>query len=303
MNPVLIILFVFLLIIFVSSFFVVRQQTIGVIERFGKFIRIATPGLNFKIPIIDQVVVRLNMRVQQLDVTVETKTEDDVFVNLKVSVQFAIMPEKAFEAHYRLTNVKEQVSAYVFDVVRARVPYLKLDDVFSKKDEIADAVKNELHVTMDDFGYNVIKTLVTDIDPDKHVKAAMNEINSATRMRIAAAEKGEADRILKVKAAEAEAESMALQGRGVADQRRAIIDGLRESVEGFKNSMEGATASEVMVVALMTQYFDTLKELAKHSHTNTLMVPNSPDGLNALLDQLRDTLIHSQILAKDVKKS
>lgn len=297
--PLLVVIGILGAVVFFSSLFVVRQQTIAIIERFGKFHRTVQPGLNLKLPFADRVVSRVNMRVQQLDVVVETKTEDDVFVNLKVSVQFAIMSDKVFEAYYRLNNVKEQVTAYVFDVVRARVPYLKLDDVFSKKDEIAIAVKEELQATMDDFGYDIIKTLVTDIDPDARVKSAMNDINAATRLRIAAAEKGEAERILKVKAAEAEAESKALQGKGIADQRKAIIEGLRDSVEEFQSSIQGSTASDVMMLVLMTQYFDTLKEIAEHSNTNTIMVPNSPNGLGSFFDQIRQAIVTANLFTNE----
>ncbi len=285
------------LLIFLSTLFVVRQQSVGIIERFGKFHRTVHPGLNIKIPFMDRVVARVNMRVQQLEIDVETKTSDDVFVKLKVAVQYSVMPERVYEAYYRLNNVREQVTAFVFDTVRARVPYLKLDDVFSKKDEIAVAVKDELQCTMDDFGYDIIKTLVTDIDPDPKVKLAMNEINAATRMRIAAAEKGEADRILKVKAAQAEAESKALQGKGVADQRKAIIDGLRDSVEEFRHAVEGSKAADVMMMVLMTQYFDTLKEVAENSNSNTVMLPNSPGGMGDIFNQLRQTIIGANIFS------
>jgi regulator of protease activity HflC (stomatin/prohibitin superfamily) len=283
------------LLVFLSTLFVVRQQSVGIIERFGKFHRTVHPGLNIKIPFMDRVVARVNMRVQQLEIDVETKTADDVFVKLKVAVQYSVMPDRVYEAYYRLNNVREQVTAFVFDTVRARVPYLKLDDVFSKKDEIAVAVKDELQTTMDDFGYDIIKTLVTDIDPDPKVKLAMNEINAATRMRIAAAEKGEAERILKVKAAQADAESKALQGKGVADQRKAIIDGLRDSVEEFRHTVEGSKAADVMMMVLMTQYFDTLKEVAEHSHSNTVMLPNSPGAMGDILNQLRQTIIGANL--------
>lgn len=283
--------------LFLSTLFVVRQQSVGLIERFGKFHRTVHPGLNIKIPLMDRVVARVNMRVQQLEIDVETKTADDVFVKLKVAVQYSVMPDRVYEAYYRLNNVREQVTAFVFDTVRARVPYLKLDDVFSKKDEIAVAVKDELQSTMDDFGYDILKTLVTDIDPDPKVKLAMNEINAATRMRIAAAEKGEAERILKVKAAQAEAESKALQGKGIADQRKAIIDGLRDSVEEFRHSVEGSKASDVMMMVLMTQYFDTLKEVAEHSNANTLMMSNSPGGVGDIFNQLRQTIIGANIFS------
>jgi regulator of protease activity HflC (stomatin/prohibitin superfamily) len=277
--------------IFTGFFFVVKQQTIGIVERFGKFQRIAQPGLNLKIPLIDKVVSRVSMRVMQLDVTVETKTADDVFVHVQVSVQYMVMPDKVYDAYYRLSNVREQVTSYVFDVVRARVPDLPLDDVFSKKDEIARAVKNELEDTMDDFGYKIMYALVTDIDPDPKVKEAMNEINAATRQRVAASEKGEAERILKVKAAQAEAESKALQGKGIADQRRAIIEGLQTSVKEFQTSVDGSTAQDVMMLVLMTQYFDTLHSVAEHSNTNTIMIPSTPGGLQDLSQQIREAMI------------
>ncbi len=278
-------------ILFMGSFFVIKQQTVGLIERFGKFRRLAQPGLRFKIPIMDKLIARLNMRVQQLDVVVETKTADDVFVHLKVSVQYFVIPEKVYEAFYKLSNVHQQITAYVFDLSRARVPKLKLDDLFEKKDEIADAVRSELGHTMSEFGYDIMKALVTDIEPDSKVKEAMNEINAATRMRMAASEKGEADRILKVKAAEAEAQSKALQGKGIADQRKAIIEGLRDSVEQFQQAVEGSSAKDVMTLVLMTQYFDTLQNIGEHSHTNTIMLPHSPGGLTAIADQIRDAMI------------
>lgn len=279
------------LVIFLGAFFVVKQQTVGVIERFGKFHGIARPGLNFKIPLIDKVVARVSMRVMQLEVSVETKTKDDVFVNTQISVQYAVMVDKVYDAYYRLSNVHDQVTSYVFDVVRARVPSLELDDVFSKKDEIATAVKAELEETMNGFGYNILYALVTDINPDQKVKDAMNEINAATRLRIAASEKGEADRILKVKAAQAEAESKALQGKGVADQRRAIIEGLQGSIQEFEANIAGSSAKEVMMLVLMTQYFDTLTAIAEHSNNNTIMIPSTPGGLSDFTAQIRDSLI------------
>jgi regulator of protease activity HflC (stomatin/prohibitin superfamily) len=278
-------------ILFMGAFFVVKQQTVGLIERFGKFRRLVQPGLRFKIPIMDNLVARINMRVQQLDVVVETKTADDVFVHLKVSVQYFVIPEKVYEAFYKLSNVHQQITAFVFDLTRARVPKLKLDDLFERKDEIADAVRSELGHTMSEFGYDILKALVTDIEPDSKVKEAMNEINAATRMRMAASEKGEADRILKVKAAEAEAQSKALQGKGIADQRKAIIEGLRDSVEQFQQAVEGSSARDVMTLVLMTQYFDTLQNIGEHSHTNTILMPHSPGGLTAIADQIRDAMV------------
>ncbi len=286
-----IILIILALWFLIAMFFTVGQQTAGVVQRFGKFARVAGPGLNVKIPLIERIAGRVNLRVQQLDVNVETKTEDNVFVHVLVSVQFFVHPEKVFEAFYRLDDPGRQITSFVFDVVRARVPKIKLDDVFEKKDEIADAVKNELAQMMDDFGYGIVKTLVTDIDPDPKVKAAMNEINAAQRMRVAASEKGEADRILKVKAAEAEAQSKALQGKGIADQRKAIVEGLRESVGEFQKTVHGTTAQDVMQLVLMTQYFDTLKEIGATSHSNTVMIPHSPGSLNDLSTQIRDAMI------------
>src|SRR5205823_4020920 len=192
-----------------------------------------------------------------------------------------------YEAFYKLSDADMQITAFVFDVVRARVPRIKLDDVFEKKDEIADAVKNELDHVMSEFGYGIVKALVTDIDPDHKVKEAMNEINAAQRLRVAAAEKGEAERILKVKSAEAEAQSKALQGRGIADQRKAIVDGLRASVEEFRHGVPGATAHDVMSLVLLTQYFDTLKEVGLASKTNTILIPHSPGSLNDVMSQVR----------------
>jgi len=281
-----------------GTFFTVEQQTAAIVQRFGKFVNIAMPGLNVKIPLIDAVAGRINLRVQQLDVRVETKTEDNVFLQAVVSVQYHVLPTKIYEAFYRLADPEAQITSYVFDVVRARVPQIKLDDVFEKKDEIADAVKSELAEVMDDFGYGILKALVTDIDPDPKVKAAMNEINAAQRMRVAATEKGEADRILKVKAAEAEAQSKALQGKGIADQRKAIVDGLRQSVEEFRHGVPGATAQDVMNLVLMTQFFDTLKDVGLSSHTNTIMIPHSPGFMNDLMAQMRNAMISADAAAR-----
>lgn len=286
------------LLLVLSCFFVVTQQTAGVVQRLGKFLYVAQPGLNFKVPLIDAVAGRVNLRVQQLNVKVETKTEDNVFVHVIVAVQYLVLPEKVYDAFYRLTDADTQIRAFVFDVVRARVPRIKLDDVFEKKDEIADAVKNELSHVMDDFGYGIVKALVTDIDPDPKVKEAMNEINAAQRLRVAATEKGEAERILKVKAAEAEAQSKALQGKGIADQRRAIVDGLRESVDDFQKAVPGATPQDVMNLVLMTQYFDTLKEVGQTSHSNTILLPHSPGALSDIAAQMRNAMITADQVAR-----
>ena len=295
MAEFLFILIVFLLIILffvvVFGFFTVAQQTNAIIERFGKFTRIAKPGLNWRIPLIDTVAGRLNLKIRQLDVKIETKTKDNVFVNVVVSVQYYVLPEKVYQAFYSLNNANAQITSFVFDVVRAEVPKITLDNVFEKKDDIAVAVKQELTDVMDDFGYGIIKALVTDIDPDAKVKEAMNEINAAERLRYAATEKGEAEKILVVKAAEAEAESKALQGKGIADQRRAIIEGLQDSVGEFQKNVEGADAREVMNLVLVTQYFDTMKDIAANSSSNTIMIPNSPGSVGNITDEIRNAII------------
>lgn len=277
----------------VATFFTVEQRTTAIVQRLGKFVREAGPGLHVKIPFIDRVIGRVSLRVQQLDVKIETKTEDNVFVQMVVAVQYFVLPEKVYDAFYKLDDATRQVTSFVFDVVRARVPKIKLDDVFEKKDEIADIVKSELAQVMDGFGYGILKALVTDIDPDPRVKESMNEINAAQRMRLAATEKGEADRILKVKAAEGDAQSKALQGRGISDQRKAIVAGLRDSVDEFQKSVPGTTAKDVMNLVLMTQYFDMLKEIGASSRTNAILIPHSPGNLSSLTEQMRNAMIEA----------
>jgi regulator of protease activity HflC (stomatin/prohibitin superfamily) len=290
------IIFLFLVLLF--GFFTVEQQTNAIVERFGKFNRIAHPGLNWRIPFVDRIAGRINLRIQQLDVQVETKTKDNVFVRIVVSVQYFASPDNVYKAFYSLDNTRAQITSFVFDVVRARVPSIILDEVFEKKDEIADAVKSELSTMMDDFGYSILKALVTDIDPDNQVKASMNEINASQRLRVAATEKGEADKIIQVKAAEAEAESKALQGKGIADQRKAIIEGLSESVDEFQRNIPGANAQDVMNLVLITQYFDTLKDIGAQSKSNTVLIPHSPGGMKEFSDQIRDAIITAQEVGK-----
>lgn len=297
---VLIVIAVFALILLFSGLFTVEQQTAALVERFGKFRRVANPGLNLKVPFVERVAGRINLRVQQLDVTVETKTKDNVFVHIIVAVQYMVLGEKVYDAFYRLDQPTVQITAYVFDVVRARVPKMELDDVFERKDEVAIAVKDELSGEMDTFGYIIVQALVTDIDPDKKVKESMNEINAAKRLREAAQERGEADKILKVKAAEAEAESKALQGRGIADQRRAIIDGLRESVDQFAQSISGTTPESIMQLVLMTQHYDTVKEIGASSRSNTIFMPYSPGGMSDLAVQMREALIGANVVGQSI---
>jgi regulator of protease activity HflC (stomatin/prohibitin superfamily) len=294
-----IIIFVVLIVLFVISiFFVVDQQTVAIIERFGKFKKAATTGLNMKIPLIDKIRGRISLRIQQLDVPVETKTKDNVFVKVAVSVQFFVMENKIFQAYYKFTNPASQIQSFVFDVVRAKVPGMSLDDVFEKKDDIALAVKSELSELMEEFGYGIVKALVTDIDPDDKVKKAMNEINEAQRLRVAAQERGEAEKILKIKAAEAESESMRLRGLGVALQRKAIIDGLKQSVDGFAQSLPGIKPEEVMSLVLVTQYFDTLKEIGANNRSSTILLSPSPKGLQDIAEQLREGIITANLVTE-----
>lgn len=287
--------------ILANGLFTVTQQTAAIVERFGRFKRIAKAGLNFKIPIIDRIAGRLSLRIQQLDVRVETKTNDNVFVFVVVSVQYYVLPDKVIDAFYRLQNPQAQITSFVFDTVRARVPSIILDDLFEKKDDIAQAVKTELDAVMDDFGYGIVKALVTDIDPDAKVKVSMNEINAAQRLREAAVQQAEADKIRVVKAAEGEAESKALQGQGIANQRKAIIEGLKESVENFSSTVDGAKAQDVMNLVLMTQYFDTIKDIGLNSSSNTIMIPHSPGGMGDISEQMRNAVITANEITKHHK--
>ena len=261
---------------------IIRQQQEGAVELLGKYNRKITAGLNFKIPLIERVRV-LDLRVQQLDVEVETKTLDDVFVKLKISTQFQIVD--IYKALYQLHDPSAQLKSYIFDVVRSQVPKLNLDDVFSKKDDIAGAVRQELGESMDDFGFKIIQALVTDIDPDTKVKEAMNEINTAKRLRLAAMDKAEAEKIAIVKKAEAEASSKKLQGEGIANQRKAIVDGLRSSIKEMQEATE-IDAKEVLSLILTTQYFDTLKSMSDQSHTNTIFMSHSPGGASDVQSQI-----------------
>ncbi len=296
------ILLVIALLILVTGLFTVRQQTAAVVERFGRFNKISGAGLNFKIPLIDLIAGRLSLRVQQLDVRVETKTKDNVFVVVVVSVQYHVLEDKVLDAFYKLQNPQEQIRSYVFDTVRARVPIVPLDQLFEMKDDIANAVKSELDTVMANFGYGIIKTLVTDIDPDAKVKASMNEINAAQRLRMAAVEQAEADKIRVVKAAEGEAESKALQGKGIADQRKAIIEGLKDSVENFSTAVNGVDSQDVMNLVMMTQYFDTIKDLGLSGKNSTILIPHGPGGMTDMSDQIRNAMITAEQVNKSHKK-
>ena len=264
--------------------FIVKQQTAAIIERFGRFLVIRKPGLHIKIPFIDRIAGRLSLKILQLDVIVETKTKDDVFVKLKVSVQYKVLPEKVYDAFYKLDYPQDQITSYVFDVVRAEVPKMKLDDVFEKKDDIANAVKGELNDAMINYGYDIIKALVTDIDPDQQVKEAMNRINAAEREKVAAQYEGDAARILIVEKAKAEAESKRLQGQGIADQRREIARGLEESVDVLNNV--GINSQEASALIVVTQHYDTLQSIGEETNSNLILLPNSPQAGSDMLNNM-----------------
>jgi regulator of protease activity HflC (stomatin/prohibitin superfamily) len=281
-------------IILFASFFMVKQQTAAIIERFGKFHSIRQSGLHIKIPLVDRVSGRLSLKIQQLDVIIETKTLDDVFVKLKVSVQYKVIYDKVYDAFYKLDYPHDQITSYVFDVVRAEVPKMKLDDVFVKKDDIAIAVKAELNDAMMEYGYDIIRTLVTDIDPDAQVKIAMNRINAADREKTAAQYEGDAQRILIVEKAKAEAESKRLQGQGIADQRREIARGLEESVDVLNRV--GINSQEASALIVVTQHYDTLQSIGSETNTNLILLPNSPQaGSNMLNDMVASFTASNQI--------
>tara|TARA_R110002073_G_scaffold279026_1_gene443035 strand:- start:296010 stop:296960 length:951 start_codon:yes stop_codon:yes gene_type:complete len=293
------ILFIGLIILF-AAIFIVKQQTVAIIERFGKFQSIRHSGFQLKIPIIDKIAGKVSLKIQQLDVIVETKTLDDVFVKLKVSVQYVILRDKVYDAFYKLEYPHDQITSYVFDVVRAEVPKMKLDDVFVKKDDIAIAVKNELKDAMLDYGFDIIKTLVTDIDPDAQVKVAMNRINAADREKTAAQYEGDAARILIVERAKAEAESKRLQGQGIADQRREIARGLEESVEVLNKV--GINSQEASALIVVTQHYDTLQSIGEHTNSNLILLPNSPQAGSDMLNNMVASFTASNQIGEAMKK-
>ncbi|UZO81835.1 SPFH domain-containing protein [Aquimarina sp. ERC-38] len=291
---------IFAIIILLSGIFTVRQQTAAIVERFGKFHSIRNSGLHFKIPVFDRIAGRINLKIQQLDVIVETKTKDDVFVRLKISVQFQVIKEKVYDAFYKLENPNDQITSYVFDVVRAEVPKMKLDDVFERKDDIAIAVKQELNEAMVNYGYDIIKTLVTDIDPDLQVKEAMNRINAAEREKVAAEYEAEAERIKIVAKARAEAESKRLQGQGIADQRREIARGLEESVDVLNNV--GINSQEASALIVVTQHYDTLQSIGEETNSNLILLPNSPQAGSDMLNNMIASFTASNQIGEEMRK-
>lgn len=300
MEAGIIIPFILIALLVLSGVFTVKQQTIALVERLGKFHSIKGPGLQFKIPFIDKVAGKVNIKIQQLDVLVETKTKDNVFVKLKVSVQFRVLEDAVYDAFYKLENPYEQITSYVFDTVRAEVPKLKLDDVFERKDDIAVAIRRELEEAMNEYGYGIVKALVTDIDPDHEVKISMNRINAAERGKLAAEYEGEAERIRIVAKARAEAESKRLQGQGIADQRREIAKGLEESVEVL-NSV-GINSQEASALIVVTQHYDTLQSMGENANSNIILLPNSPSAGSDMLSQMVTSFSASQQIGEAMKE-
>ena len=291
----------FIVLVLFGTIFIVKQQSAAVVERFGKFVSVRHSGLQIKIPIVDRVAGRLSLRIQQLDVVVETKTKDDVFVKVKVSVQYKVIKDKVYDAFYKLDYPQDQITSYVFDVVRAEVPKMILDDVFEKKDDIAIAVKGELNEAMKNYGFDIIKTLVTDIDPDAQVKESMNRINASEREKVAAQFEGDAQRILIVERAKAEAESKRLQGQGIADQRREIARGLEDSVKVLNNvDINSQEASALIVV---TQHYDTLQSVGSASNSNLILMPNSPQAGSEMLNNMVASFTASNQIGEQMKKA
>jgi len=289
----LVILALIVLSLILGSFFTVNTAQVAVITRFGKFLRVADAGLNWKVPYFDTVSGVVSLRVNQITLTMETKTKDNVFVTIPISVQNRVRPEKVYDAFYKLSDPVAQIKSYVEQVILGHVPGMTLDEVFASQSSIAAAVKQELDSDMAAFGYEIVNVLVTDIIPDSKVKSAMNDINAAQREQVAASARGEADKILVVKKAEAEAESKALQGQGIANQRKAIIEGLQVSIEQFQKVVEGASAKEVMQLVMVTQYFDTLKSIGENDKTNTLFLSHSPTAVKEVSDQILESMLIS----------
>lgn len=273
----------------------IDQASIGVVEKWGRFEKLAEPGLNFFNPFAGQYLAGvLSTRINSLEVKIETKTKDNVFVQIISSIQYRVLKQNADDAFYELQNPREQIQAYVFDVVRAQVPRMTLDQLFEQKDEVAKSVLQELEKVMGEYGYSIEQILMVDIIPDPSVRRAMNEINAAQRLQLASVYKGEADKILQVKRAEAEAEAKYLGGVGVARQRQAITDGLRENILNFSHKVEGASAKEVMDLIMITQYFDTLKDLGNSSKNTTVFIPHGPGHVRDIGDQIRNGLMEGK---------
>ncbi|MDI9408298.1 MAG: SPFH domain-containing protein [Candidatus Pacebacteria bacterium] len=283
-----------LIVLLFKALYTINTAEVGIVTRFGKFVRIANPGLNLLIPFIDRVEGRLSLRVEQITLKMETKTRDNVFVGIPISVQTRVKADRIFDAYYKLSDPLGQIQSYVEQVILGHVPGMTLDEVFANQSSIALAVRKELDEDMSGFGYEIVNVLVTDIIPDDKVKSAMNDINAAQREMVAASSRGESEKILVVKKAEAEAESKALQGQGIANQRRAIIEGLQMAIENLQKGVgTGISSSEVMQLVLVTQYFDTLKSIGEMDKTNTLFMSHSPAAVGEISEQLLRAMLQA----------
>ena len=285
------IVLLFVLSVILGSFFTVETAQVAIVQRLGKFARVAGPGLNWKTPFIENVVRRMSMKVQQFDVQVETKTQDNVFVQIPVSIQYKVIPDAVEAAFYKLSDPVKQIESMVYNVVLGHVPKMKLDDTFLNQADIASDLRDNLDGSMKEYGYSIVKVLISDIVPDQKVKAAMNDINAAQREREATVSRAETNKLLLVKQAEAEAESKRLQGEGIANQRKAIIEGLQGSIEQFQKAVAGASTSEVMQLVMVTQYFDTIKSIGEMDKTNTLFLSHSPGAVRDISEQILQAML------------
>lgn len=289
-----------LLVLLYKAVVITKQKEANLIERLGKFKSIRRAGFSLIIPFIDKVAYNQDLRINELTVDIETITKDKVSVHISVAVQYYIKdtPESIKNSAYELSNFRQQIRSYVFDEIRAEVPRKELDEVFENKEDIEKAVKTGLSGAIEQYGFIIQNALVVDIDPDPSVKDAMNRINAATRDKIAAEEEGEAAKIRKVKAAEAEAESKRLQGQGIADQRNAIIKGFEESISAFGANTD-IDQKEIMNFVILTQYYDTMREMAK-DNPNVIFMPHSPDGQGFTNQMMAAELAAEQL--KNAKK-
>ena len=274
-----------------SSIYVVRQQSVAIIERFGRYQKTSSSGMNFRLPFgIDKIAARVQLRLLQSEIVVETKTQDNVFVTMNVATQYRVNENNVTDAYYKLMRPEAQIKSYIEDALRSSVPKLTLDELFEKKDEIALEVQKQVAEEMSTYGYIIVKTLITKVEPDAEVKQSMNEINAAQRKRVAAQELAEADKIKIVTAAEAEAEKDRLHGVGIAEQRKAIVDGLADSIKELKGANVELTEEQIMSILLTNQYLDTLNNFADKQGNNTIFLPANPDGVESIRTQILTAL-------------
>jgi regulator of protease activity HflC (stomatin/prohibitin superfamily) len=283
-------------------FFTVEQQERAIVERFGKFVRVATPGLQTKTPFVERVAGRVTLQVEQLNAQIETKTKDNVFVVVKLAVQYQVGndQQQVQDAYYKLEDPEVQMQAYAFDVVRSHIPSMDLDEAYADADTIAKHIQDTLHAQMATYGYEIVKALITNIEPDQRVKDAMNNINASQRNQVAAAAQGDAQKTLAVKKAEGEKETMRLQGEGVAAERKAIAEGLHESLEII--AQHGLDPREAMALVALTQYTDMIRSLGESAQSNTILLPHSPSGVGDLMAQIREGVLVADVTADNVRR-